>query len=337
MQTVARQDSMKKAPMVYNPMYLSLQQRIDSLPRAEQEKELAKVLVGQMRQMKENILPFFEQRDDPRPGPKSAEEAIEWLRDAAPSALQHASDASLAEYAFELDFVFRLLRFVIKENPFLHEEATRLAAALCKCCLTFSGAYEALEVVLDFFASKGIGRRVAAIDNLCAQCNKPLSGQMSVFNGARYHAACFVCCQCSRGLNGISFTLDRASGRPICVGGCGPQRAVPHTTTHLDRNSYAQPALAAISSPVAKPHIATHVHIDTDSPSLSVSSAHREWTCEDVVRKLQELNVTDVEAFRQEAIDGTALASLTDADLRDELKLKLGDRKKVSELIASLK
>ncbi len=77
-------------------------------------------------------------------------------------------------------------------------------------------------------------------------------------------------------------------------------------------------------------------HVATlDVPSSN--EQHRSWTCEDVIRKLQELNVTDVEPFRQEAIDGAALAALTDADLKDELKLKLGDRKKVSELIASLK
>lgn len=313
-----------KAPPVYNPVFQTFKSKFDGLDRSGQERELGKVLVGQVRMMKEELLPFFAQRDDPRPGPKDAQEAVEWLR--ASTALHDSSD--LATYAFELDFVFRLLRFVVKENPFLRDEAMRLTAAFCKACLTFSGAQRALDQLIEYFAGQGIGGAVTVIDNLCYSCSKPLTGQMTLFDGHNYHAACFNCALCCRNLNGVPFVLDRARQLPVCAGGCGAPKPVPHTTVKLDRNSFAQPLPARVTEP-AVPHVASIAA----SPS---SSSARNWTCEEVVAKLQALNVTDVEPFRREAIDGAALVSLTDADLKNELGLKLGDRKKVSDLIKSL-
>lgn len=55
-------------------------------------------------------------------------------------------------------------------------------------------------------------------------------------------------------------------------------------------------------------------------------------TIEQLVARLQSLNVSDVEPFRRESIDGKALSLMTEDDLKDELQLKLGDRKKVMEL-----
>jgi hypothetical protein len=330
-----------KAPPVYNPVFRSLRDKFDGLDRSGQERELGKVLVVHVHAMKDERLPFFAQRDDPRPGPKDAQEAVAWLR--ASHALHDTSD--LATYAFELDFVFRLLRFVVKENPFLREEATRLTAAFCKCCLTFSGAQRALDQILDYFVSQGIGGAVTAIDNLCHGCNRPLTGQITLFDGHNYHASCFNCANCCGNLNGVPFVLDRARQLPICARGCGgAPKAVPHTTVHLDRNSFVQPAPARVTEP-QEPHRATievaatpilHSAPSASSSSASSSSSARNWSCDEVIAKLQALNVSDVEAFRREAIDGAALVSLTEADLKDELGLKLGDRKKVSDLIKSI-
>ena len=321
-----------KVPPVYNPVWMSMKSKFDGLDRNGQERELGKVLVGHVRQMKEELLAFFAQRDDPRPGPKDSVEAVEWLR--STEAVRPGAESDLATYCFELDFVFRLLRFVVKENPFLRHEATRLTAAFCKSCLTYSGAQRALDQVLEYFVSQGIGGAVTVIDNLCYACSRPLSGAMTLFDGHNYHASCFNCTLCTRSLNGVPFILDRARQLPVCAGGCGAVRPIPHTTVHLDRGSFTQPPPARATLAPAS-HTAQVVTV-AGAPSSSSAAAARGWTCEDVVSKLQALSVSDVEPFRREAIDGAALLSLTEADLKDELGLKLGDRKKVTELIKSL-
>ena len=60
----------------------------------------------------------------------------------------------------------------------------------------------------------------------------------------------------------------------------------------------------------------------------------RSWSVEELARQLEAINVSapSVALFRKEAIDGIAFASLTDDDLKQELKLPLGDRKKVQQL-----
>ncbi len=74
-----------------------------------------------------------------------------------------------------------------------------------------------------------------------------------------------------------------------------------------------------------------------DAPFLSSNSSDPiNDTVDQLVARLQALNVSEVEPFRREAIDGRALKALSEDDLKNELNLKLGDRKKVMILIQSM-
>ncbi len=92
-----------KKPPVYNPKHVSFKEKFETLSAADQEKELAKILVGHTKQMRENVLPFFAQRDDPREGPEDSNQAVMLIERSDWS--DHAD--SIADYAFEvLCFVF---------------------------------------------------------------------------------------------------------------------------------------------------------------------------------------------------------------------------------------
>jgi hypothetical protein len=155
---------MKSAP-VYNPKHKSLVERFEELSVQEQERELAKVLVTHTKNMRDNLLPFFAQREDPREGPDDATQAVMWIEESSWS-----SEANnLANFCFELDFVFRLLRYVVKENPFLVENATKLTAVFCKSCIARSipEAHRSLNDVISYFRQEGIGGKLQVFSRLC--------------------------------------------------------------------------------------------------------------------------------------------------------------------------
>lgn len=63
------------------------------------------------------------------------------------------------------------------------------------------------------------------------------------------------------------------------------------------------------------------------------------WSVDQVAAQLLDLKVSDasIQKLRAERVDGEALLCLTAEDLKDELGLPLGDRKKVQQLIDTSK
>jgi hypothetical protein len=76
---------------------------------------------------------------------------------------------------------------------------------------------------------------------------------------------------------------------------------------------------------------------NNNNNSISVAKGNlkdvERWTAADVARKMRELGVADYAAFENEAVDGASLVLLTEDDLKNDLDLKLGDRKKVMQFL----
>jgi hypothetical protein len=64
------------SPPVYNPTYLTLKDKFEGVGAEEQKKVLTATLLKHVKDMKEEKLPFFAQRDDPREGPKDSQDAL---------------------------------------------------------------------------------------------------------------------------------------------------------------------------------------------------------------------------------------------------------------------
>ena len=286
---------MSRAPPVYNPKIKSLKEKFDCSPD-EQRKVLAAVLVGHARAMADEKLPFFSGLDDPRPGPESSDEAVRTVDGSIDEIM--ANDSDNPAYCFALDYVFRLLRYVGKENSYLNSDASKLVAAAAKACILKVNAASALRNVIAFYRANNIGQSVDHIDefSLCKECQTPLTGQVSLWRENKYHRECFNCYKCGANLATTQFAIEKG---PCCIGGCSQQASRPTPATLTD----------------------------TAASEISLSSV------DDVCRELERLNITNVDVFRRELIDGDALKSLSEADLIDELGLALGDRKKVLELI----
>lgn len=70
--------------------------------------------------------------------------------------------------------------------------------------------------------------------------------------------------------------------------------------------------------------------------NTNTNNALHSLSVNDVVARLTALHVANVDLFRRENIDGIALSRLSEADLKDELHLSLGDRKKVLLMVEEL-
>jgi hypothetical protein len=137
----------------------------------------------------------------------------------------------------------------------------------------------------------------------------------------------------ARGLNtaDLDDLLNDLEAEPVAFGGAAAGAAVVPRI-----NINPEPA-RPISRPVSRPTTTTTTTTSSSSSSSSYSPSGpiSNWTLDNVIAQLGNLNVTDasIRKFRDEKIDGRALVMLSENDLKEELTLPLGDRKKVSKLI----
>ena len=135
-------------------------------------------------------MPFFETLDDKRPAPRSAVDAVAEAEKGFD--LAEMFQMETAHFCFELDYIFRLFRFVVHENPYMRDEAVPVVALAAKRCIQGSSDLKRdLGEVLTFFRSKGVvpvsGSR---FEEKCFKCMKGLSSgaQFTITDGKKYHA-----------------------------------------------------------------------------------------------------------------------------------------------------
>ena len=131
-------------------------------------------------------------------------------------------------------------------------------------------------------------------------------------------------------LDDIVSVLHRAPARPV------GERPQPKPLRSSNQGSAALGGASA-SVAISKVNRGSPSSSSSASSSSSSSSASS-WSVDDVARKLEYCKVSagTVAQFRREAIDGTAFVSLTNEDLKKELALPLGDRKKIQTFRDSL-
>lgn len=258
--------------------------------------------------------------DDPREGPRTAEAAVAQARELISTGIDIGGPNAFAVRAANLDFLFRLFRWVCKENPALTDDCVSRCATAAKACISAASSeqHAALNAVLDGFRAGGIGSRGAGVivDELCTQCKKPLSGRISVFRGQKFHPPCFSCSSC-HGQLAKQFALSNA-GDPLCdrcSGGSGAtiKQQVASVTLDLSRMDRSE--------------------VERKMQSIGVKVMSLTFA----QKLVQMLNINLVKgsaAFAREGIDGIALAQLTEADLRNELRLDDHDIAKVLAFIA---
>ena len=124
-------------------------------------------------------------------------------------------------------------------------------------------------------------------------------------------------------MDSIVALLNAEPAKPV-----GPRPTISITPASSSSSSTPPPSQSPRAAASAVPRV------NISPPASRSDGVSRSWSVEELARQLEAINVSapSVALFRKEAIDGIAFASLTDDDLKQELKLPLGDRKKVQQL-----